>query len=127
MAIAEQRVSELTRSEHEAPVMFFRSELQSETTLAELGAAGNSKLNIAFNKAESVAFEEAQERRHEVAAAAQYKSAAANLDFQGSSLRARRIGHDSNLIMPAADDIARCVWDVLRPDQEQIARYQKRI
>ena len=85
------------------------------------------KLNLALNRSESTAYEEGQERRHEAAAAAQHRNAESSLDFQTASLRAQSIGHDSNLNMPAADDIARVVLDVLRPDQEQIARDQKRI
>ena len=87
-----------------------------------MGIAGNSKLNVALNKAESVAYEETQERRHEAAAAARYKSAASFLDLLNASLRAQSVGRDSKPIMLAADDIA-----PLRPDQEQMARDQRRI
>ena len=53
LAIAEQRVSGITRSEHEAreKATALRTELQSELTVAQLGIAGNAKLNIAFDMA----------------------------------------------------------------------------
>ena len=96
-------------------------------TLAELGIAGYSKHNLALNRAESVAYEEAEGRRHEAAAAAQYRNATTVLDFQNASMRAQSISHDSNPIIPAADDIARGVLDVYRPNHGRMVRDKKRI
>ena len=82
LAIAQQLVSDITRSEHEAreKAIVLRTDLQSELTVAELGIAGNAKLNIAFDRAENLAYQESQELRHEAAAAFQYRHTASSLD-----------------------------------------------
>ena len=128
LAIAQQLVSDITRSEHEAreKAIVLRTDLQSELTVAELGIAGNAKLDIALDRAENLAYQESQERRHESAAAFQYKHAASSFDLQNVSLRARSTGRDSNPTGPDAGHIARDVLDVFRPEQEQIARDQQR-
>ena len=74
-----------------------------------------------------MAYQESQERRHEAAAAFQYKNAASSIDLQNVSVRARSTGRDSNPTGSDAGHIARDVLDVLRPDQEQVAREQRRI
>ena len=63
LAIAQQRVSGITHSEQKAreTAIVLRTELQSELTVAELGIAGNAKLNIVFDMAEKLAYQESQE------------------------------------------------------------------
>ena len=127
LALAQQRVSDITRSELEAreKAIALRTELQSESIVAQLGVASNAKLNIAPDRAENAAYQESQEFRNEAAVAVQYKYAASFLDLQKSSLRARSTGLDSNPTGPDAGHIAHDVLAARRPDQEQIARDQK--
>ena len=127
--IVQQRISDVTRSEQEARdnATALRSELQTELILAQLNEASNAQLNMALGRAEHTAFQESQEFRNESAVALQYKNAATSLDVQDSSLRAMSAGLDSNHTGPDAEYVARDVLAALRPDQEQIARDQRRI
>ena len=60
--LAQQRVSDISRCEHEARerATVFRTQLQSELTVAELGIAGNAELNIAFDRAGDLPYQESQ-------------------------------------------------------------------
>ena len=131
LAIAQQCVSDIIRSEHEAreKAIVLRIELQSELTVAELGIAGNAKLNIAFDRAENLAYQESQELSYEAAAAFQYEHAASSLDLQlqSSALRFRSPGIESNPTAHDAAHIARDVLAVLKPDQEQMMMEQQKI
>ena len=62
MALAQQRVSDISRSAHEAreKAIALRTELQTESTVARLGVAGNAKPNLALDRAENAAYQESQ-------------------------------------------------------------------